>query len=190
MLEKWFHFVSLSGRENTIREFFKIAEPFNYALVGGWGVGLFVDGRLPTFEDLDILLYPYDLENFKSHLNDSDFVVGGLGGYGISTVKVVKEGFCFDILLAYNSWEEEALDNFIYLNWDDIKVKIVYPEFIVIMKIFAGRNKDLLDIILVLESGKIRLERLKEIVLDNLGYDIWEDLKQLSIIGKDLLNKS
>lgn len=190
MLEKWVSYIKQSGNEKSIKDFFKILEQFNFVVAGGWGVSLYAKDRTPTVGDLDILLDLKDWEDFRSLLEINGFKVRGIGGYGLTTAKVLRDSMSFDILLTVHPWEEEALNYAIKLYWDGLNINIIIPEYIIVMKLYAGRDKDLKDITLITQNCSLNLEKLKKVISMHLGADFWQDFKQLALIGEMLKNGS
>lgn len=190
MLEKWIDFVKQSCNEEAIKDFFQIIEPFNYVVAGGWSVSLYVKDRIPTVGDLDILMDLKDWEDFTTILKTNGFKVSGLGGFGLTTSKVFKGSTFFDILLTVNPWEEEALNYVTKLHWEGFNINIIIPEYIIVMKLYAGRDKDLKDIILITQNCILNHEKLKKIIYTYLGADFWQDFKQLALIGEMIKNGS
>lgn len=179
MFERFASFVKESGEEVYIKQFFSIANNFNYVLIGGWAVGLYVASRIVTVKDLDILFDSSDYNSFADDIELLDFSVGGAGGVGILSSKVKKGTFSFDVLITDNHWEFDALDYYRQFVWDRIPLKVAYPEFLIIMKLYSGRDKDLTDVQLLLKSGFVNIKFFESLLDRYFSRDVYEDIKSL-----------
>jgi len=155
-------------------------EDIDYAICGGVAVSYWVTGRKPTFRELDLLIFPDDLEEVKDRFRKMGCSIGGYGGVDIATVAVQCGLLKVDLLTAEKSWEEEAIikaqkvDGF----------RIVRPEYLILMKLRSGRDKDIEDIVLLLT--RVDHEKVKRMVRMHLGRYYEEELGQLIEISKEL----
>lgn len=184
MLKRFDYFVKESGEEDIITQFFTMLTDFNFVLVGGWAVGLYVNERMVTVNDLDILINPEDYNSLAEVAESIGFSVGGVGGAGLLTSKIKKNDFSFDVLIADSVWEMDALDYYRLLNWEGISIYVVYPEYLVVMKLYSGREKDFNDIKLLLKSGHVNLKFLDKLILKYFDRSIYDDfMRVLDIIN-------
>ena len=158
-------------------------EGIDYAICGGAAVSYWVTGRKPTLRELDLLIFPDDLEEVKNRLRRMGCSIGGYGGVDIATVAVQCGPLKVDLLTAEKDWEEEAIlkahkvDGF----------RIVRPEYLVLMKLRSGRDKDIEDIVLLLtDLTDVDHEKVKRMVRIYLGRYYEEELEQLIEISKEL----
>ena len=155
-------------------------EGIDYAVCGGVAVAYWVTGRKPTVRELDLLVYSEDLEEVRDRLRELGCVVGGYGGIDIATVAVKCGALKVDLLVALEEWEREAIDRAVRVG----DLRVVRPEYLVMMKLRSEREKDLEDIVLLM--SKVNFERLKKLVDLYMGDYYVEELEQLREISNEL----
>jgi hypothetical protein len=155
-------------------------EGIDYAVCGGVAVAYWVTGRKPTVRELDLLVYSEDLEEAKDRLRELGCVVGGYGGIDIATVAVKCGALEVDLLVALEDWEREAIVKAVKVG----DLKVVRPEYLVMMKLRSEREKDLEDIVLLM--SKVNFERLRKLVDLYMGDYYVEELEQLREISNEL----
>ncbi len=82
---------------------------------------------------------------------------------------------------------EEALET-------DVKLKIVSPEWLVIMKFFSARAKDKLDLLFLLQQNSlVNRNRVKENLIKAIGEDstfyVWQEVESEFLYADLLRNK-
>jgi hypothetical protein len=179
--ERFKRIVSLmEARTEDVIDVLSSIEDIDYAICGGAAVSYWVTGRKPTLRELDLLIFPDDLEEVKSRLRRMGCSIGGYGGVDIATVAAQCGLLRVDLLTAERDWEEEAIlkaqkvDGF----------RIVKPEYLVLMKLRSGRDKDIEDVVLLLTV--VDHEKVKRMVRMYFGRYYEEELEQLIEISKEL----
>jgi hypothetical protein len=179
--ERFKRIVSLmEARTEDVIDVLSSIKDIDYAICGGVAVSYWVTGRKPTLRELDLLIFPDDLEEVKSRLRRMGCSIGGYGGVDIAAVAVQCGPLKVDLLTAEKDWEEEAIlkaqkvDGF----------RIVRPEYLVLMKLRSGRDKDIEDIVLLLTA--VDHEKVKRMVRMYFGRYYEEELEQLIEISKEL----
>jgi hypothetical protein len=170
----------MEAKAQEVIDILSSIEDIDYAICGGAAVSYWVTGRKPTLRELDLLIFPDDLEEVKSRFRRMGCSVGGYGGVDIATVAVQCGLLKVDLLTAEKDWEEEAIikaqrvDGF----------RIVRPEYLILMKLRSGRDKDIEDIVLLLTE--VDHEKVKRMVKMHLGRYYEEELNELIEISKEL----
>jgi predicted nucleotidyltransferase len=85
-----------------------------------------------------------------------------------------------DLIIAERSWEREALLKSARAG----KFRVVRPEYLILMKLKAGRDKDIEDVVLL--SRVVDVEKTKKLVKRYLGVDYEEDFESLVMIAKSV----
>jgi len=155
-------------------------EGIDYAICGGVAVAYWVTGRKPTVRELDLLVRKEDLEEVRDRLVRIGCVVGGYGGIDIATVAVKCGSLKVDLLVAEESWEEDAIVKAVKVG----DLKVVRPEYLIMMKLRSGREKDLEDIVLLM--SKVEFNRLRKLVDLYMGDYYVEELEQLKEISDEV----
>jgi hypothetical protein len=170
----------MEARKADVVEVLSQLEDFEYAICGGVAVAYWVTGRKPTVRELDLLVYPQDIDEIGERLREIGCSVGGYGGIDIATVAVKCVGLNVDLLGAMEPWEEEAIERAVKAG----DLKIVRPEYLVMMKLRSEREKDLEDIVLLLQ--KVDFEKVRKLVKMYMGEYYLEELEQLKEISNEL----
>jgi hypothetical protein len=155
-------------------------EGIDYAVCGGVAVAYWVTRRKPTVRELDLLVYSEDLEEVKERLRELGCMVGGYGGVDIANVAVKCGALEVDLLEALEDWEREAIAKAVKVG----DLKVVRPEYLVMMKLRSEREKDLEDIVLLL--SKVDFSKVKRLVNLYMGDYYVEELEQLKEISDEL----
>lgn len=170
----------MEARKADVVEVLSQLEDFEYAICGGVAVAYWVNGRKPTVRELDLLVYPQDIDEIGERLREIGCSVGGYGGIDIATVAVKCGGLKVDLLGATEPWEEEAIERAVKAG----DLKIVRPEYLVMMKLRSEREKDLEDIVLLLQ--KVDFEKVRKLIKMYMGEYYLEELEQLKEISNEL----
>jgi hypothetical protein len=127
-----------------------------YALVGG--LSLSVWGLPRATKDIDILVALHsinDLGNFSEILKEKGLRAklfrGGISDPVPYLLKAFDENVPIDMIIAARKWEYEAVEKAVGVDFKGLKIPVISPELLVIMKLKAGGPIDLLD-----ASGLIR----------------------------------
>ena len=78
---------------------------------------------------------------------------------------IVIDGIKLDILPIASNLENEALENVKYIEYEGIEVQVFNLEYMIALKVNAGRPKDLTHIANIFEASDINKGRLKNILL-------------------------
>lgn len=138
-------------------------ENIEWALVGGIAMYLYGSPRLT--KDVDIIA-----SNFVSLEANAPLTFGGnnylieIGKYKVAVDWIVRND-------GYAKYYQAALkDAVIFPNG----IKLISPEWLVILKMFAGRQKDYDDAIFLLkEKSLVNRPKVKENVVEVAGEDAW-----------------
>lgn len=169
---------------NNVKDFFRLLSGYEYRLVGGVAVSFYVPERIPSKGDLDVILQMDDFDNVSADFRENGWLVQR-GGYQekFEYVAVIKGVDRFDILLDTNLLPDARYQ---MAGFKEVNVKIIEPEWLILLKIIAGREKDIHDILLLLNSERCNLEKLKSIVRKELGYPGLEELKSFEYMAKNV----
>lgn len=173
--------VSLVESREVVREIFQILEGFSCALVGGLAVAYWVEGRVPTSRELDILVVKEDFDEGRDLFNEIGFSVSGYAKVGVGSYMVKGKGWEVDLILAEEEWEEDAIKYAKKDVFEGVEVRIVRPEWLIVMKLVAMREKDMDDIVLL--SRVVDVEKVRGLVRMYLGEAYVEDFNRLVEIG-------
>lgn len=137
-------------------------EGLDYFVIGGLAVGLLGEPRMT--QDIDIILFisKDDMEHFLMSALDAGFkcnksiALANVRDRG--AFKLVWENLWVDIIIASTEFEKSALKRTIKTKLLGKKISIPSPEDFILLKIIAGRDKDMLDIRSVIERHKGKLD--------------------------------
>ncbi|WP_306534264.1 nucleotidyl transferase AbiEii/AbiGii toxin family protein [Geobacter sp.] len=136
-----------------------------YALVGGLAVSVWATPR--ATEDIDILvLVAHDkgLESFTEALRAKgiEFQVhrGGVDDPVPLLVTAEIAGIPLDCIIATKKWEAEAVQRAVGIEFMGKTVRVLAPEYLIVMKLKAGGPQDLLDAARIVEQSKYDRELL------------------------------
>lgn len=139
------------------------AEKIEWALVGGLAMYLYGSPRLT--KDVDIIASNYvSLEaNAPLTFGGSNYIVE-VGKYRVAVDWIVRSD-------GYAKYYQAALaEAVVFPNG----MRLVSPEWLVILKMFAGRQKDLDDAVFLLkEKDLVNRSKVKEIVVRVGSLDAW-----------------
>lgn len=171
------------GQAKVIKELLSILEPYDYMLIGGYAVSFYYKGARPVSpEDIDIKIDPNQVEELLKVLRSKGFKIlrKNFDPASQSQWVIVKKGSQqADIGFASKPWEFEALSKPKVFYYYGIKVKVIPPEYSIITKLFAGRQKDLRDVVFLLKSGMVDFEKVKKLVRKFLPSMDLEELQNL-----------
>jgi hypothetical protein len=155
-------------------------EGIDYAICGGVAVSYWMTGRKPTLRELDLLIREEDLEEVRDRLMGIGCVVGGYGGIDIAAVAVKCGSLKVDLLVAEESWEEDAIVKAVKVR----DLRVVRPEYLIMMKLRSEREKDLEDIVLLM--SKVDFNKVRRLVDLYMGDYYVEELEQLREISDEV----
>jgi hypothetical protein len=167
----------MEARRVDVEDVLSQLEGLDYAICGGVAVAYWVTGRKPTSRELDLLIREEDLEEARDRLREIGCYVGGYGGIDLTAVVVNCGALKVDLIVAEKVWEQDGLDVAVSVG----DVRVLRPEFLVMMKLESAREKDVEDIILLL--GKVNFEKLRKMVKSYMGVHYVEELEALKEIS-------
>jgi len=182
-MDKLFENCHFKNYEN-LREFLYVISLYPHRLIGGVAVSFYVPERIPTPGDLDFLLDPEDLVKFAEALEEKGWKVVKSGYWSIFEHYIAsKDSESFDLLI-----HEELLQKSDYhiALWEGLKVKVLTPEWLILNKMIAGREKDQKDIELLIKSPHCDPVKLKRIIRDELGEEGLMDLESLLFLRRPI----
>ena len=171
-------FQLLESHKVSVSDVLQNLQGLDWALCGGVAVAFWVTKRSPTVRELDILISVDDSEEARDRLKRIGCGVGGYGGLGLNSVNVTCMGLKIDLIIAERRWEQDALLKSAKAG----KFRVVRPEYLILMKLHAGRDKDIEDVVLL--SRVVDVEKTKKLVGRYLGADYADDFESLVMIGK------
>jgi len=171
-------FQLLESHKVSVTDVLMSIQGLDWALCGGVAVAFWVTKRSPTVRELDILVSVEDSEEARDRLKEVGCRVGGYGGLGLNSVNVMCMGLKIDLIVAERRWEQDALLKSVKAG----KFRVVRPEYLILMKLHAGRDKDIEDVVLL--SRVVDVDKTKKLVKRYLGEDYEEDFESLAMIGK------
>lgn len=144
-----------------------------HVLVGGIAVGAYARNR--TTEDVDVLIRREDVAKLPK-----GEALGLIEGF---SVKV--DGLPVDFIVATKPYLKQAVGNPTVIDG----IPLLSPEALVAMKLQAGRTKDMADVVEILKSGKVDVQKardfLKKSCKDCLeDFDAYSQIAALEAKGK------
>jgi len=134
-----------------------------YALIGGLAVSTWSLPRATRDVDLLLLVEHGEIGLLVDRLNDAGFNVAlHRGGYD-DPVPLLIRGEELDIIVATKRLESEAITASIPVEIADLRVPVVSPEYLVVLKLKAGGPRDLLDVRELLSSTATDLDLAREL---------------------------
>lgn len=156
----------------------RLQVPIRFALIGGLAMSAW--GAIRATEDIDLLAdcSPSPLRNLafrdglkrflESHGCKCDWRAGETDDPIPLLLRVTlprsAHNLTVDTLWAHKRWQREALERIIPLKVSRVKVLVLHPEDLVLMKLEAGGLQDLLDIEVLLSKAppELNLGRLRK----------------------------
>jgi hypothetical protein len=111
----------------------------DYAIGGAVGV-IFYTEPFNT-KDLDVFVIPQTAESGLVHLEPIYEYLKKLG-YQMKEQWFIIEGVAVDFIPIYNQLTEEAFRNIVEQNYEDTKVRVLRPEYLLAIALKTGRAKD------------------------------------------------
>ncbi|MBI5058019.1 MAG: nucleotidyltransferase [Nitrospirae bacterium] len=136
-----------------------------YVLIGGLSVSVW--GLPRGTRDVDLLV---SLEStnkitaFCRALNAEGFTTelckGGIADPVPYLIKARKKDVPIDMIIATKKLEEEAVLNAVMLDFKGVKISVISPEYLIVMKLKAGGPRDLLDVKELLQMKALDMESI------------------------------
>jgi len=169
----------------NVQEFLKVLSNYEYRVIGGIAVAFYVKQRIPSKGDLDVLVDKEEFDDIYDELVEAGWVLR-FSGYRdmFDYVKCEKGMDVFDMLVDEEGivWKSEYKKGHIR----GIPVKVMAPEWIVALKLIAGREKDLKDVALLVTLGVCDDRKLRKVVREVVGEEGVEELENLEYLKKGL----
>ena len=173
-------FSSVAESRNVLEKMLDVLSEYDFAICGGVAVAYWVTGREPTSQEIDILVRKEEVDDVIHSLRKAGCKVGRKGAAEVYSAPVDCDGFHLDLVVADKSWEREALDSAVGAG----DFRVVRPEYLIVMKLYGGREKDMQDVVLLLD--RVDEVKVKRLVQKHLGKDWVEDLEELIEIARSV----
>ncbi len=177
----------------VIEEVVSLLERFDYMLIGGWAVSFYSEGkRKPTEDDIDIRVRAEDIKRLEKVFTERGFRVCRHAFDPASRSKwlmLEKEGQKVDVGYAEKPWEIEALSDKVHVFYHGrlgISLKVSSPEYMIVSKLHAGRDKDFFDLLFLIKSPYMQVDRAKALVKKHLTSLDLEDFKSMLLYAGGL----
>ncbi len=124
----------------------------DYVIVGGQAVLVYGEPRLTRDIDITLLASPDDLDrvmriikNLKLNVLVDD-VESFIRKTWVLPTYDPESGFRVDFIFSWTPFEREAVKRAVLKNVEDYPVKFISPEDLIVMKLVAGRPRDIEDV--------------------------------------------
>lgn len=136
-----------------------------YVLIGGLSVSVW--GQPRGTRDIDLLVSLEATEKIPALItvlkNDgftAELCKGSITDPVPYLVRAHKKDVPIDIIIATRKMEDEAVANAVDIDFKGVKIPVISPEYLIIMKLKAGGPMDLLDVKELLLSKKLNMESI------------------------------
>ncbi len=140
-----------------------------YMIIGGQAVLIYGEPRLTkdiditlgiSIDKLSILLEISQKLNFEVLIqNIEEFVKRTF----VLPTKDKKTGIRIDFIFSFSTYERQAIERAVEINFKGYKVKFASPEDVIIHKIFAGRARDMEDVkSILIKNPSLNLDYIKK----------------------------
>jgi len=134
-----------------------------FALIGGLAVSTWSRPRATRDVDLLLLVEPAHIPRFVAALQDAGIHAVVHKGGPDDPVPCLIRAHNLDIIAATRKFEAEAVANSIEVEIAGMKIPVVAPEYLVILKLKAGGPQDKIDVRELLASNGIDTARVREL---------------------------
>jgi len=172
---------------SNVQDFFKVLNNYDYRVVGGFAVAYYIEKRAPTKGDIDVLINAEDYNHIAEDLFKEGWKVLKRGlKHDFEYADATRNKDEFDLLLD----EFEIIDKSPYKKVivQTVAIKLMTPEWIIPLKLMADRDKDLRDIVFLLQSGICDNQEVERAVIEVLGENWLEDLESLQYMATSASN--
>lgn len=160
-----------------IRDVLKLVDDYGGILIGGMAVALYVVNRVPTSREIDFLVGDREFMDLYDELLDRGLEVIETGmrtGFDYYTLKLNR--FIIDFLVDVgNDWIDKV--DYKMFSVFGVRVRVVSPEWLVALKYYAMREKDVADIVKLFRAGVCDMGKLKKVMLSQFGRSGWEEIE-------------
>lgn len=125
-----------------LQNIISILQPGNFALCGGTAVVLYVgkDKRVVS-PDIDMLITADQLPLVKKNFNTEP------NRFGLTVLD--DDNLSVDFLVSLTKLQREAINTAKVMKFIDMKFKVILPEYLMVIKMITGRDKDVKDFALL-----------------------------------------
>jgi len=136
-------------------------EKFEYIVIGGIAVGVLGELRATGDIDIDIILDKRDIEDFLNKVKKNGFEYSKnecvKRAKETGTFQIKLGDYHIDFIIASIELEKEAIKRKQIIKVLDVKSNLPTAEDLILLKIIAGRQKDIMDAknIVIKNKGKL-----------------------------------
>lgn len=160
-----------------IRDVLEIISNYGGILIGGMAVALYVVNRVPTSREIDFLVGDREFVDLYDELLDEGLEAVETGmrtGFDYYTLKLNR--FIIDFLVDIsNDWIDKM--DYKMFSVFGVRVRVASPEWLVALKYYAMREKDIADIVKLFRAGVCDVGKLKKVMLSQFGRSGWEEIE-------------
>lgn len=169
----------------NVQDFFRVMNNYDYSTVGGFAVAYYVKKRIPSKGDIDVLINADDYDYIADELTEDGWKVLKKGlKNDFEFADATRNGDMFDILLdEFGILERSRYKRAVF---NGVSVKLMSPEWIIALKLMAGREKDLQDVVLLLQSKLCDDAEVERAVIEVLGEEWLDELESLQYMAQSL----
>ncbi|MFN4226877.1 MAG: nucleotidyltransferase [Candidatus Ratteibacteria bacterium] len=135
----------------------------NYAIGGAIGVLKWTE---PFFtRDLDIFIITEEVQNQKLIVLSPIYEYLKKRGYTEWIGQwIIIEGIPVEFIPTTDALTVESIENAVETEYEDIKTRVMTPEYLIALLLKAGRNKDKIKIEMLLKQAEIDNDKLQKIL--------------------------
>jgi len=153
----------------------------NYLIIGGFALRIYDKNARPLTPDIDLLISMKagkELDNFlkETSLVDKHYI------HNAEWVIVKAKDIDVDIKVESTDYEREALRFPNVINYENVELAVIKPEYLALMKLDSLREKDEQDLITIFTWKNFDFDKFEILVRKYLP-DKLEDFKQLKTIA-------
>jgi len=173
-------FVNESNAKQVLKLIANTFTKGNYLVIGGFALRIYDKNARPLTPDIDILLSMKaggELDKFlkKASLVDKHYI------HDAEWIITKADNVEVDIKIESTDYEREALKNSNIVEYEDITLAVIKPEYLALMKLDSLREKDEQDLITISAWENFDFSTFEKLVRKYLP-DKVEDFKQLKTI--------
>ena len=150
-----------------------------YMDMGGQAVLLYGEARFTRDIDITVALTPDEADNLLLSLKSCGFsptpkdVAGFIAKTWVLPVEQVDMGVMVDIVFSILPFERDAIENARIVEVEDVPIRFIPLEELVVQKLLAGRPRDIEDVEGIVEIQGTAIDKNKVFdMLDGLGKEI------------------
>ncbi len=177
-------------KKEALNKFLSLIQNFKYAVVGGVAVSVWYNGaRAISPEDFDVKILPSEEKQLLKVLKENGFKLERKNAFMDSLWFVFKrDGQGFDVGIAEKEWDVIGIKTAKSFNYKGYPVRVMPIEYLIVSKLFAGREKDYKDVVFLLKSGKVDFQTVRTAVKRFIPSEL-DELENLIIYAKQFDTK-